>query len=378
MEAMNDKNNPFNQKCQRCCCCCCCPPPYPPPPPPSGLGSFTAVKRDGGTNLPLAGAVYSLYRLNNAEPAATAASDITGALRFTDLEPGEYILSETTAPEGYQSNPETFMVVVDEQGNVTINGEIAEGFSIYDTLAPQPARFLFLKTDGQTGQPLSGAVFRLLSGETAASDDDGVVDFGFLLPGTYTMTEVSPPDGYDSNTEEYAVTVNPDGSIYVNGVPLADFTVANTSNVPLESFFWHDRIPTDIANATVLSTGTYSARLTYRILYKTNYSASYQVLASNLLSSNNYSFALNAIPMQAGEVVTDIYFDFGTVPVGFQSVANPTLSVMVKGMAVNGYQMVNRADAGGKYQGTWQTATANWITIVRKIGTTPKLPKTGY
>ncbi len=157
-----------------------------------------------------------------------------------------------------------------------------------------------------------------------------------------------------------------------------DFTVANTSNVPLESFFWHDRIPTDIANATVLSTGTYSARLTYRILYKTSYSASYQVLASNLLSSNNYSFALNAIPMQAGEVVTDIYFDFGTVPVGFQSVANPTLSVMVKGAAVNGYQMVNRADAGGKYQGTWQTATANWITIVRKIGTTPKLPKTGY
>lgn len=102
------------------------------------------------------------------------------------------------------------------------------------------------------------------------------------------------------------------------------------------------------------------------------------MLASNLLSSNNYSFALNAIPMQAGEVVTDIYFDFGTVPVGFQSVANPTLSVMVRGTAVNGYQMVNRADAGGKYQGTWQTAAANWITVVRKIGTTPKLPKTGY
>ena len=81
--------------------------------------------------------------------------------------------------------------------------------------------------------------------------------------------------------------------------------------------------------------------------------------------------------MQAGEVVTDIYFDFGTVPVGFQSVANPTLSVMVKGMAVNGYQMVNRADAGGKYQGTWQTATANWVTIIRKIGTTPETAQDG-
>lgn len=157
-----------------------------------------------------------------------------------------------------------------------------------------------------------------------------------------------------------------------------DLTVANTSNVPLESFFWHDKIPYDVARPTTLTTGTYSARLNYRILYKTNYNASYQVLASNLLTSNNYSFSLNAIPMQAGEVVTDIYFDFGKIPVGFQSVVNPTLSVMVNGNAVNGYQMVNRADVGGKYQGTWQTAAASWVTIIRRLWNTPTLPKTGY
>lgn len=157
-----------------------------------------------------------------------------------------------------------------------------------------------------------------------------------------------------------------------------DLTVANTSNVPLESFFWHDKIPYDVARPTTLTTGTYSARLNYRILYKTNCNTSYQVLASNLLTSNNYSFSLNAIPMQAGEVVTDIYFDFGKVPVGFQSVVNPTLSVMVNGNAVNGYQMVNRADVGGKYQGTWQTATASWVTIIRRLWNTPTLPKTGY
>ena len=159
-----------------------------------------------------------------------------------------------------------------------------------------------------------------------------------------------------------------------------DLTVANTSNVPLESFFWHDKIPYDVARPTTLTTGTYSARLNYRILYKTNCNTSYQVLASNLLTSNNYSFSLNAIPMQAGEVVTDIYFDFGKAPVGFQSVVNPTLSVMVNGNAVNGYYMVNRADVGGKYQGTWQTATASWVTIIRNL--TPvhpiTLPKTGF
>ena len=46
--------------------------------------------------------------------------------------------------------------------------------------------------------------------------------------------------------------------------------------------------------------------------------------------------------------------------------------------AVNGYQMVNRADVGGKYQGTWQTATASWVTIIRRLWNTPTLPKTGY
>lgn len=137
-------------------------------------------------------------------------------------------------------------------------------------------------------------------------------------------------------------------------------------------------IPTDAAAATVLTTGTYSTRLNYRILYKTNYQTSYQVLASNLLTTTNYSFALNAIPKQAGEVVTDIYFDFGKVPAGFQSLAGPTLTVNVSGTAVNGYQLVNRADAGGKYQGTWQTAQTSWVTIIRKYTTTPQLPKTGY
>ncbi len=84
--------------------------------------------------------------------------------------------------------------------------------------------------------------------------------------------------------------------------------------------------------------------------------------------------------MQAGEVVTDVYFDFGTVPVGFQSVAKPTLTVQALTTAANGYQITNRADAGGKYQGTRQTANANWVTIIRKLTITPPptLPKTGY
>ena len=82
--------------------------------------------------------------------------------------------------------------------------------------------------------------------------------------------------------------------------------------------------------------------------------------------------------MQAGEYVTDVYFDFGKVPVGFQSKSNPTLTVQMLGTVANNYQIVNRADVGGKYQNVWQTAQATWVTIVRRLTTTPTLPKTGY
>ena len=75
-----------------------------------------------------------------------------------------------------------------------------------------------------------------------------------------------------------------------------------------------------------------------------------------------------------------ITYRYGKVPVGFQSVVNPTLTVTVSGTAANGYQLINRADVGGKYQGTWQTGQATWLTIVRKLTPTyvPTLPKTGY
>jgi uncharacterized surface anchored protein len=369
------------------------------------LSGILIHKIDSTTGEGIYGVTFLLYD-GNKNPMGQYESDQDGYVYITDLEKsGRYYIRELEN-EGYHVDKQLKTVYVTAGKTIEIEWEnepVTGQIQIYKYAAEYNE-----VTGTAPGTPLKGAVYEIVNARSGkvldyiTTDARGVAASKPLPLTRYQIREVTAPAYWQVSSEVFDVTLEYPGQIIKlsaydkpsslgvtitkrgNSAVMAgsqmryDFTVANTSNVPLESFFWHDRIPTDIANATVLSTGTYSARLTYRILYKTNYSANYQVLASNLLSSNNYSFALNAIPMQAGEVVTDIYFDFGTVPVGFQSVANPTLSVMVKGMAVNGYQMVNRADAGGKYQGTWQTATANWITIVRKIGTTPKLPKTGY
>ena len=360
-------------------------------------------KVDKDTGKGIYGATFLLYDSGN-NPIAQESSDDEGYVRFEGLTVGRYYLRELEN-EGYipDTQRKTVYVRSGETTEVTWKNTPITG-QIQITKYAEASSPI---TGQNSGTPLKGATYELVrerSGKVVdyiTTDARGVAASKPLPLGRYLIREVSAPAYYRLSAETFDVTLEYAGQIiklaaYNKPVELGvsitkrgnaqvmagqsmryDLTVANTSNVPLESFFWHDKVPYDTARVTTLTTGTYSARLTYRILYKTNYASSYQVLASNLLTSNNYSFALNAIPMQAGEAITDIYFDFGKVPVGFQSVVSPTLSVMTYANAVNGYQMVNRADVGGKYQGTWQTAQASWVTIIQRLCSTPTLPKTG-
>ena len=369
------------------------------------LSGILIHKIDSNTGEGIYGVTFLLYD-SNETPIGQYESDQDGWVYITGLtESGRYYIRELEN-EGYNVDTQMKTVYVSAGRTVEIEWEnepITGQIQIYKYAGEYNEI-----TGTAPGTPLKGAVYEIINARSGkvvdyiTTDSRGVAASKPLPLTRYQIREVSAPAYWQVSAQVFDVTLEYAGQIIKlnaydktaelgvsitkrgNAAVLAgnqmryDITVANTSNVDLESFYWHDRIPTDVARATTLTTGTYSARLNYRILYKTNYTANYQVLASNLLTSNNYSFALNAIPMQAGEVITDIYFDFGKVPVGFQSVSNPTLSVMVNGNAVNGYYMTNRADVGGKYLGTWQTANASWVTIIQRYGTTLTLPKTGY
>ena len=371
------------------------------------MSSIMIHKIDAATGAGIYGVKFVLYD-SGKNPIGEYTTDQDGYIYIDDeLVPGKYYLRELEAADGYIRD-EQYKTVYVERGkcaqieweNSAVTGQIQiRKYSSEDNTV----------TGQLAGTPLEGAVFEITQARSGkvvgyiVTDARGVAASGPLPLGRYFVTEVSAPKYYQLSGEkieaeiEYpsqiiklsaynkpaslGVTIKKSGNYEVqSGQSMSyDFSgIANTSNVALNHFFWHDRIPTDATRALSISTGTYNARLYYKVTFKTNLN-DYRTLASNLLTSNNYSLSLNAATLRLaqGEYVTDVRFEFGTVPSGFSSVVKPTMRVQVLGTVSNGYQIINRADVGGQYLNEWQTAKTTWVTTVRRFNTTP-LPKTGY
>jgi uncharacterized surface anchored protein len=371
------------------------------------MASIMIHKIDAATGAGIYGVKFVLYD-SGKNPIGEYTTDQDGYIYIDDeLVPGKYYLRELEAADGYIRDEQYKTVYVEsgkcaqiEWENSAVTGQIQiRKYSSEDNTV----------TGQLAGTPLEGAVFEITQARSGkvvgyiVTDARGVAASGPLPLGRYFVTEVSAPKYYQlsgekmeaeieypsqiiklsayNNPASLGVTIKKSGNYEVqSGQSMSyDFSgIANTSNVALNHFFWHDRIPTDATRALSISTGTYNARLYYKVTFKTNLN-DYRTLASNLLTSNNYSLSLNAATLRLaqGEYVTDVRFEFGTVPSGFSSVVKPTMRVQVLGTVSNGYQIINRADLGGQYLNEWQTAKTTWVTTVRRFNTTP-LPKTGY
>ena len=371
------------------------------------MASILIHKVDAATGDGIYGVKFVIYD-SGKNPIMEVTTDQDGyAWVNEELTPGKYYIRELEAADGYILDEQYKTVYVEagkcaqiEWENSAVTGQIQiRKYSSDDNIV----------TGQRAGTALEGAVFEITqtrSGRVVGyivTDARGVAASDPLPLGRYFVTEVSAPKYYQLSGEkmeaeiEYpnqiiklsaynksanlGVTIKKTGNreVQPGQVMSYDFSgIGNTSNVALNSFFWHDRIPTDATRAISVTTGTYNARLYYKVTFKTNLS-DYRTLASNLLTSNNYSLSLNAatLGLVQGEYVTDVRFEFGTVPSGFASVVKPTMRVQVLGTVSNGYQIINRADVGGQYLNEWQTAKATWVTTVRRFNNTP-LPKTGY
>lgn len=196
------------------------------------------LKKDQNTEKLLDGAVFTLQGTGENSDFSVERTTIYGVANFdlSNAKAGEYKLTETKAPDGYKTSdstcPWTFTLevntVTDSEGvkheirrikgikdkngekvNTPTLTDDSYNCTIYNTSKKQTLKIT--KKDSKTGEPLTGAVFRLTGpngyNEERRVDISGVVKFEDLEPGDYELKETTVPVGYILSGKIYAVKV---------------------------------------------------------------------------------------------------------------------------------------------------------------------------
>ena len=372
------------------------------------LGSLSLVKVSAENEKQvLPGASFLLYDEKDNLIGEYTTDENGEILLDHALKAGLYTLKEIKAPDGF---------VLDEQ---TQKVEIKNGATIRLTWpnTPERGRIQIEKVSAEyndltklpAGSPLPDATFEIFTpddnevADSITTDERGIATSRLLPLGIYGIREVSAPEYYllndkvifvelkvhndliqltveDAN-EEIEVDVQKIGNVEAMPGDLIryDFDgICNKSNVPLDEFYWRDILPTDAVTLQEIHTGTWNEDLEYKVLYKTNLSQDYRVLAEGLHTNvdNLIDCKTAAVGLKSGEVITEFRFEFGTVQPGFAPVTKPYIQCLVNPGLPNEYRFRNCTDVGGRHGDEWVINKDCWVTV---IYATPKgkLPKTG-
>lgn len=217
------------------------------------------------SGIKLEGAEFVLTGMcmdNNTSHTYTTNED--GVIDITEGLMGgvRYMLTETKPAAGYVKIPDPLYFQMDMRGEIFLTdaagnpldeADYPEGFSVNEnhislTAEDDPVDLTIIKRDPD-GEPLFGAVFSVTpvpgTGTTFADGTDTVPNLQtgmdgschwgakLVVGGTYDVTEVSAPEGYERVTGTMRVYVEEDGTISVVGSVDAD---GNLVNEPPEGY----------------------------------------------------------------------------------------------------------------------------------------------
>ena len=168
--------------------------------------SFQIKKVDGGTGL--AGAEFHVTGPNDFDETYTTPS--SGVIKVTNLRgAGTYTVQETKAPSGYALDSTKYTVEVQNGGEQVV-------LTVQNS---KKASLRIVKRDALTGETLAGAVFTVRNIDTGwvsdvTTGDSGIVTVSDLQPGSYEVTEKSPPPGYQpSENPTRSIQIEADGLV---------------------------------------------------------------------------------------------------------------------------------------------------------------------
>ena len=159
------------------------------------------VKTDAMTGAPISGVTFTVNKADSST-LTTVKTDANGEALLTALDPGVYVVRETSVPDGYllDSEAQTITLVPNKTGTVR--------FRNY----PKPTLTID-KVDSVTKDPIKGAKFHItyasnnsFTGElndlgTYFTDENGQIKLTKLRDGWYRVTEVEPEIGRASCRE---------------------------------------------------------------------------------------------------------------------------------------------------------------------------------
>lgn len=210
--------------------------------------------------LRLAGAEFTLYRMNGekqGEVVATGVTNSNGLVTFTELTMGSYRAKETKAPKGYKLWNAPIDFTVDEYGKVSVGStELKPEGLVYTAMITNTAeeKEITLKKVSDTGEALTGATFRL-SGEksyilTTGSEGTAKISLPY---DDYILEEVIAPDGYVLSSEKQALNLS-DSGLKLNGKAVSGFTVTLKNQPVTFALTLHKR---DASTGKALSGATF-------------------------------------------------------------------------------------------------------------------------
>ena len=177
-------------------------------------GSLTIVKTDkADPRKHLAGAEFKVYdgteyalNPNTATVLYTITTNSDGTATLQNIPFGSYAVVETSAPAGYERNPNPQYFTITNVGeNATT--EVALKFE------NEPSRFILeiAKVDIVTGKLLTGARFAVYGMgfyTEVTVDETGKICVPVPAAGTYSILEIAAPEGYTVDPKVYEVTVD--------------------------------------------------------------------------------------------------------------------------------------------------------------------------
>lgn len=181
-----------------------------------------------GKTLPGAGVKLQKKTSSGYTDIATKSTDSDGKAEFTDLKKGVYKIVETTAPFGYEINPKGWSFIIsgansgaaykycikDLSTGKEFNTNDASDIRISDQTSPD---LKLTKRDFGTDEPLRGGEFTLMNSwglayPSVKADENGVINFGPVPTGTYTLKEKSAPSGYSPYAAGWTIKIEQSGS----------------------------------------------------------------------------------------------------------------------------------------------------------------------